>query len=322
MCYASSLFKQHYYLTDGGLETTLIFQRNIPLKHFAAFELLTSKEGKRALEAYYQPYLQIAQKNKLGFIAETPTWRANADWGVKLGYAHDELAALNKQSVKFIRELVEPFTSLPHVIISGNLGPRGDGYKTENRMTAVEAKTYHLEQIKTFALADADVVSAFTLTYSDEAIGIVNAAKTVNMPAVISFTVETDGNLPSGESLQQAIEKTDKETACYAEHFMVNCAHPRHFSHVLQTDEPWKKRIRGIRANASCKSHAELDECEVLDAGDKHLLSAGYLRLFELLPALQIIGGCCGTDHNHLEAIWMDATANISHPYLSAVTGS
>jgi len=170
-------------------------------------------------------------------------------------------------------------------------------------MNAGQAKAYHIEQIKAFALADADVVTAATITYSDEAIGIVDAARSFGMPVVISFTVEIDGKLPSGETLREAIEKTDRETDYYTEHFMVNCAHPHHFINEFEGDGDWKWRIGGIRANASLKSHAELDESDSLDAGDKCLLARGYAALFEHLPNMKVIGGCCGTDHSHLEEI-------------------
>lgn len=300
----SSLFKHPYYLTDGGLETTLVFHNGISLNYFAAFELLRNEEGRKALENYYLPYLHLAEQYDLPFVLESPTWRASTDWGFKLGYTHDELFALNKQSIQFIRELAQPFSNvLPQIIFSGNIGPRGDGYKVQNRMSAEHAKAYHLDQVKAFAIADADVVTALTINYSEEAIGIINAAQLFHLPVVISFTVETDGRLPGGESLQEAIEKTDRETNQYAEHFMINCAHPQHFIHAFQRDEEWKLRIQGIRANASMKSHAELDESETLDTGDKHLLSEGYAQLFQLLPDVKIIGGCCGTDHSHIEAI-------------------
>jgi len=241
----SSIFQHPYCLTDGGLETTLIFLRDILPNYFAAFELLQQEDRKKALEEYYLPYLRLAEKYNLAFILETPTWRANADWGFKLGYTPDELFAVNKQSVKFIRELAQPFSyTLPQIIFSGNIGPRGDGYKAENIMNAEQAKVYHFDQVNAFALADADIITAATINYSDEAIGIINAARLFQLPVVISFTVETDGKLPGGESLQEAIEKTDKETNRYAEHFMINCAHPQHFLHVLQTDKEWKLRLR------------------------------------------------------------------------------
>lgn len=246
--HTSGLFNGKYCLTDGGLETTMIFQRGITLNHFAAFELLRSEKGRKELELYYQPYLALAERLKLGFVIESPTWRASADWGFRLGYTHDELFALNKNAIKFIRELTDDYDSLPQVIVSGNIGPRSDGYKADFRMTAAQSKAYHIEQIKAFALADADIVTAVTITYSDEAIGIVNAARSFGIPVVISFTVETNGRLPSGESLQEAILKTDNDTDCYAEHYMVNCAHPHHFISEMQHDGYWKSRIGGIRA--------------------------------------------------------------------------
>ena len=301
---SSPVLNQDIYLSDGGLETTLIFQQGIALNHFAAFELLCHDAGRKALAEYYKPYLELAEKYRLGFILESPTWRASCDWGFKLGYTHDELFALNKQSIRFMRELAQPFAkTVWPIIVSGNIGPRGDGYRADNRMTADEAKVYHMEQVKAFALADADLVSAITITYSDEAIGIIEAAKSFGLPVVISFTVETDGRLPGGETMNEAIERTDQITGSYAEHYMINCAHPQHFLHNLLPSGAWLGRIRGIRANASLKSHAELDESDTLDAGDKCLLADGYNELFDLLPSLKVVGGCCGTDHSHMEEI-------------------
>lgn len=288
-----------YYLTDGGLETTLIFHQGIDLPHFAAFELLTHPAGQKALRQYYLPYLRIAQQYGLHFILETPTWRANTDWGFKLGYSPTKLQTINRQAVHFMRELADGLPSL----ISGCIGPRSDGYTPRSLMRIQEAQAYHQPQISIFAEEAANMVTAMTLNYSDEAIGIVQAAQAVSIPVAISFTVETDGKLPNGESLQEAIERTDRCTNGYASHFMINCAHPEHFVAMLQQPGDWKQRIRGIRANASVKSHAELDECETLDAGDKHALAKGYAQLMELLPALRIIGGCCGTDHSHMEEI-------------------
>ncbi len=293
-----------YYLTDGGLETTLIFHQGIELNHFAAFELLQSSSGRQALRDYYQPYLQIAQQYDLPFVLETPTWRANPDWAYKLGYSNEELTAINRQAVTFIRELVQTsWHETRHVLLSGNIGPRGDGYRAEHVMRPEEAKAYHLPQIRTFAEAGVDVVTAVTLNYSAEAVGIVLAAREVGVPVVISFTVETDGKLPNGETLREAIEKTDGLTDGYAAYFMINCAHPEHFKAVLHDEGGWKERIRGIRANASIRSQAELDEAETLDTGDKQLLANGYCELQRLLPKLQVIGGCCGTDHSHLDLI-------------------
>jgi len=296
--------KHPVYLTDGGLETTLIFHRGIELPHFASFELMTHAEGKGVLREYFRDYLEIAKRYGFGFVIETPTWRSNTDWGYRLGYSEEELRRINMEAIRFGREVAEESgIPLENVIVSGCIGPRGDGYSVAGRMTAEEAEAYHAPQIGAFAQAGADVVTAMTINYIDEGIGIVRAAKTEGIPAVISFTLETDGRLPGGESLQEAIEQTDRQTDGYASYFMINCAHPEHFQGELEGEGEWKNRIRGIRANASTKSHAELDESETLDVGDHSRLAAGYRRLRSLLPELRVVGGCCGTDHTHIDAV-------------------
>lgn len=304
MAKRSDPFNEHLYLSDGGLETTLIFHRGMQLNHFAAFELLNNEAGKEALRKYYQPYLQLANRYGTGFILETPTWRANPDWGSKLNYSRDELKALNIKAVHFVKEIAKKIGSADHqVLISGTIGPRGDGYKVEHEMTAEQSRSYHKLQVTAFASAGVDLIEAVTMNYSSEAIGVVKAAESVSLPVVISFTVETDGNLPNGETLQAAIEKIDDITKRYPAYFMINCAHPEHFMEVLKDSGNWKLRIQGVRANASTKSHKELDEAEELDVGDREKLARAYLQLRGLLPELKVVGGCCGTDDSHLAQI-------------------
>ncbi len=292
------------FLTDGGLETTLIFNQGIELPHFASFDLLKNEEGKRILNEYYLDYIDISKQTCKGFILEAPTWRANPDWAKRLGYSLESLDRINRtaiQQLEYIRSKHEN-EGFP-ISISGCIGPRGDGYSPDNQMDIKTAEEYHAFQITTLADTNADLVSAMTMNYNEEAIGIVNASKKSNIPVVISYTVETDGKLPSGESLGEAITSLDKITNNYVSYFMINCAHPNHFSGVLQANSKWTRRIKGIRANASVKSHAELDESETLDEGDKEELAKGYQNLKSLLPNLTIIGGCCGTDHTHMEKI-------------------
>ena len=191
----------------------------------------------------------------------------------------------------------------PVGVIGAAVGPRGDGYTIDIAMSADQAAEYHAFQIDVLAGTSIDVVTAMTICYADEAIGIVRAAKAAGLPVVISFTLETDGRLPSGMSLGEAITLTDAATDAYPTHYMINCAHPTHFDNVLNPDEPWVLRIGGLRANASTLSHAELDEMEELDAGDPDDLAARYVGLRSNLPALHVIGGCCGTDHRHVGAI-------------------
>ena len=292
------------FLTDGGLETTLIFHQKIDLPYFAAFDLYTGKEGKEILKKYYLDYLDIAKQNCGGFILESATWRANPDWALKIGYTLESLDLINRTAIQQLENIRNNYENENfRIAISGCIGPRSDGYSPNNQMNIKETEEYHSFQIKTFAETNADLVSAITMNYNEEAIGIVNAAKKNKIPVVISYTVETDGSLPSGESLNEAITSLDKITGDYVSYFMINCAHPNHFENILQSDSNWKSRIKGIRANASIKSHAELDESETLDEGNKEELAKGYQNLKRLLPNLTIIGGCCGTDHTHLEKI-------------------
>lgn len=296
------------FLTDGGLETTLIFHDGLELPCFAAFDLLKTVEGTARIKDYYRKYASIALANKTGFLLESPTWRANADWGKQMGYSEKALNAINKQAIELLNGLrAELETEDSPMVVSGCIGPRDDGYNPSEYMSSDEAKQYHSTQVKSFAESSADMVCAMTICYAEEAIGIVQAAQEHGMPVVISFTVETNGNLPSGQSLKDAIETVDRETSGGPAYYMINCAHPEHFKNKLESDESWLSRIQGIRANASTKSHAELDQCEELDDGNPHELGQSYKAFKNSLRQMNVFGGCCGTDHRHIEAI-CDAT--------------
>jgi homocysteine S-methyltransferase len=292
------------FLTDGGLETTLIFHEGISLPFFAAFDLLKDEDGLRVLRRYFERYTSIARSQGLGLVLETATWRANRDWGEKLGYDAPALAAANRRSAELLLEVRKEFeTPRTRIVISGNLGPRGDGYKPGTRMSAEQAQAYHADQIEVFAATDADMVTSLTLNYTEEAIGVVRSAKAAGMPVVISFTTETNGRLPTGESLREAITRTDEATEGYPAYYMINCAHPTHLASVTREGGGWKERVRGLRANASKRSHAELDESTDLDAGDPVELGQQYRELRRTFSRLSVVGGCCGTDHRHVEAI-------------------
>jgi S-methylmethionine-dependent homocysteine/selenocysteine methylase len=292
------------FLTDGGLETTLIFHDGVELPHFAACDLLRTAERVQPLRRYYARHAAIAEANGLGFILESPTWRASADWGEKLGYSGSELVAINRNAIALMLDLREGCESPGSpMVISGCVGPRGDGYDPGDQMSPEQADAYHSTQIGTFATSEADLVTAITMTYAEEAIGIARAAARVRMPVAISFTLETDGRLPTGQSLKDAIAAVDAATGAAPLYYMINCAHPSHFSHVLTGDEPWLGRLRGLRANASRRSHAELDSAPELDAGDPIELGAEYREVLRRLPHINVLGGCCGTDHRHLQAI-------------------
>ena len=300
------------FLTDGGIETTLIFHDGLELPHFAAYDLLSRDGGPEALRRYYEPYVQAARESGVGIVLETATWRANPDWAERIGHTPPELAELNRRAVRLLEDIrAEHESDTTPIVISGCIGPRGDGYVVGEAMTAEAAEAYHAVQVATFAGTVTDLVTAITMTYVDEALGVVRAARAARLPVVISFTVETDGRLPSGQSLREAIEEVDDRSEGAAAYFMVNCAHPSHFEGVLDPEGGWTSRIQGLRANASRMSHAELDEAEELDDGDPEELAADYVGLRERLPRLNVLGGCCGTDHRHIDAMgkaWLAAS--------------
>ncbi len=298
--------KGDLFLTDGGIETTLIFLEGLDLPDFAAFDLLKRPEGETALRKYFRTYATLAKKFGTGLILEAATWRANPDWAARLGYSRDGLANANLKAIRLLERIRDEFEDgRTKVVISGCVGPRGDGYNPAFLMSETEAESYHGEQIGTFADSAADMITAITMNYVEEAVGVARAAKSAGMPVAISFTVETDGKLVTGQSLQDAIDTVDAATSAYPAYYMINCAHPTHFESVLTAGEPWLERVRGLRTNASHKSHAELNESPELDSGNPVELGAEHARLLDRLPRLNVIGGCCGTDHRHVEQIAM-----------------
>lgn len=289
------------FITDGGLETTLVFLDGIDLPDFAAFPLLDHEDGRAALRRYYLPYLELAEQRGAPFVLDTPTWRANPDWGARLGYDAARLAAVNRDAVQFVAGLAQEFGDVA-TVIDGVIGPRGDGYVVGATMTPDAAAEYHALQAAAFAAGGADMITGVTMTYADEAIGVTRAATAAGIPVVVSFTVETDGSLPSGQPLADAIAAVDDATGAAPAYYMINCAHPTHFMALLQDGGDAIARVKAVRANASRLSHAELDEATELDRGDLAELADLYAQLATVLD-LRVIGGCCGTDHHHIAAI-------------------
>lgn len=293
-------------LTDGGIETVLLFKEGFDLPCFASFPLLGEDRGREALRRYFEPFLDTAQEHGLPFVLDTATWRANPDWGSQLGYDREELAAVNRDAAGFAHELAQGRSD---VTINGALGPRGDGYAVGAQMSGEEAAEYHAFQIGVLREAGVERITALTMSYPEEAIGVVQAAAALGVPVVAGFTVETDGRLPTGATVAEAVEQVDGATGGAAEFFVINCAHPTHIATGLR-DEPALGRVGGLRVNASALSHAELDEAEALDEGDPATLARDNAALREHLPSIRMLGGCCGTDHRHVAQIiatWDDA---------------
>ncbi|MEM6927791.1 MAG: homocysteine S-methyltransferase family protein, partial [Myxococcota bacterium] len=280
----------------------LVFHDGYDLPFFASYPLLDEARGRAALRAYFATYVGLAREHRLPIVLETPTWRANPDWGARLGHGPAHLDRIHRDAVALLCEVRAAAPDV-ELVISGNLGPRGDGYLAGEKMTPGEAADYHGPQVRTFADTEADLVTLLTGTYTEEVIGVIDAARDANMPVVASFTVETDGRLPSGQPLADAVRQVDQATGAYAVSLGINCAHPDHFHAVLESGEDWVSRIGLLRANASRMSHAELDAAETLDDGDPAELAESYATLRRAFPSLRVVGGCCGTDHRHVGAI-------------------
>jgi homocysteine S-methyltransferase len=291
------------FIGDGGLETTMIFEHGIELPEFASFLLLDDERGRAALRDYYERYIDLAVAHGVGFTLDTPTWRASRNWGERLGRSPREIGEINRRAVDFGLRLREERGAEALIAVCGTLGPEGDAYRPARFLDPDAAAVYHAPQVEALVAAGVDMVSAYTLSYVDEAIGIVRAAGAAGVPVSISFTVETDGALPDRTPLAAAVERLDAETDAGAAYLMVNCAHPSHFGPELEGDGAWQRRIAGIRANASRRSHAELDRMDGLDSGDPGELAGEYRELVATLPSLSVLGGCCGTDTRHVAAI-------------------
>lgn len=292
------------FLTDAGLETDIVFNRGIDLPHFASVVLLRTAEGRAALDAYFAGFVTLAERMRTGVILETATWRASPDWAGPLGLSLSELDQLNRDAVQMLVLLRKSRAAAgPSIVVSGCVGPRGDGYDPGRIMHVDEAEDYHRHQLGVLVAAGADMISGITMTNVPEAIGLTRAARAAGTPIAISFTVETDGALPTGDRLADAVTAVDQATAAYPAYYMINCAHPTHFAPVLEPGAAWTARIRGIRANASRCSHAELDAMTELDTGDVAELAAAYRDLCCRFPTIAILGGCCGTDLSHVTAI-------------------
>jgi homocysteine S-methyltransferase len=284
------------------VETDLIFNHGIEVREFACFTLLLEPAGRAALAHYFDGFLALARELDVGFVLDSATWKAHTHWSASLKMSAAEFRAVNEDSIRFIGELRERHDNPKPVVLNAVIGPRGDAYAPERAIPMADAEAYFAEQLGWLAETEVDMVSALTFTQSAEAAGFARAAKAAGLPTVVSFTVETDGALPTGQPLADAIAFVDEATSGYPAYYMINCAHPDHFASILG-DSAWARRIKGIRANASRRSHAELDAAPELDAGNPDELAGQYRDIARLMPWLNVFGGCCGTDLRHVTKI-------------------
>jgi homocysteine S-methyltransferase len=292
----------HQLVTDGGLETEMIFRHELDLPEFAAFPLVRDDAGRRTLDAYYDAYAGVAAAAGAGLVLEAPTWRGSPDWAARIGWSVTELDVANRASIGLLRGVAERHPDVGPIVVSGQVGPRGDGYQANRELSVDEAASYHRAQIASFAAAGADQVNALTITEVAEAVGIVQAARDCGLPVAISFTVETDGLLQNGDTLAAGMAAVERMAP--PDYYGVNCAHPTHISRAVEGLGELAERVVSVRANASTLSHAELDEATELDDGDPARFGIEHLGLARQLPRLAVLGGCCGSDVRHVESVW------------------
>ena len=290
------------FVTDAGIETDLIFNHGIEIRAFAAHTLLDEAAGTQALIDYFQGFIDLAASRDVGLILDTVTWKAHRHWRHDLGQSMTEIRQANLRAVKLIERLRDVAANERPIVLNAPIGPCGDAYRPENIISPTVAYDYYREQMSWLVETSIDMVTGLTFTQATEAEGLVAAAREFGLPVVISFTVETDGKLPTGQTLEKAIAQVDAGIAGPPAYYMVNCAHPDHFEDALSAGA-WRQRIRGIRANASRKSHAELDNSAELDAGNPCELADQYARLSRRMPWLNIFGACCGADVSHVRRI-------------------
>jgi S-methylmethionine-dependent homocysteine/selenocysteine methylase len=300
---APTLLGRADWVTDGGLETDLIFHHGAELVEFAAYPLVRHERGRQLLADYFDGYADIARRAAAGLLLEAPTWRANPEWGARLGDDAAALDRVNREAVALLHERRDAYPDLhaQGVLVGGMVGPREDGYDAAAATTPEEYADYHGPQLAAFRAADADFAAAYTLTGGDEAVGVVLAARAVGLPVAISFTVEADGRLPDGSRLGDTVDRVDRDAP--PDWYLVNCAHPTHVAAAVDGGG-WQRRVVGLRPNASRLSHAELDGAEELDEGDPAELVASFEAIRPRFPALRVVGGCCGTDARHVAGLW------------------
>jgi homocysteine S-methyltransferase len=291
------------FLTEGGIETELMYKWRFELPHVAVFPLLDNPDAVAVMRGIYRRSLDVAAAHGMSAMLTGLDYRASPDWGGLPGYSQEALVEANHQAIDFLRELAREYNDdLPRVLVGGIIGPRGDAYELNRTITADAAEDYHATQLTTLKQADVDFAAAMTFNNIPEAIGVARAATTIGVPLVISLTVDSTSRLKSGPTVAEAVETIDAETdgapACY----MLNCSHPVEFEPGL-TDGDWIRRLRGFRPNASKMEKIALCQIGHLEEGDPVELGRLMGDLARRYPHMDIWGGCCGTGTVHLGEI-------------------
>lgn len=288
-------------LMEGALGERLKREYNICFdEHVAMAGLVYSEQGRKALTELWNGYLSVARRYKLPFVATTPTRRANRERISRSCFSEN----IVKDNVQFLRSIQE--ASGIEMYVGALLGCKGDAYTGEGALSEQEAYHFHQWTTARFAEAGVDFLYAGIMPSLPEAVGLAKAADETKLPYIISFTIQADGRLIDGTPISEAIcsidEKTDNKPVCY----MANCVHPRILFQALSwpfnRTEVVRFRFRGIQANTSPLSYAELDGSKDLKCSEPEVFAEEMLRLGSI-SSIQIWGGCCGTDDRHMECL-------------------
>jgi len=292
-----------FYLTEGGTETELMYKHGFELPHFAMFPLLDNPKAVSKMREMFRSYLDVAAEHDFCALMGGLDYRASPDWGDLLGYSPASLSDANLQSIEFLRELANEYSSqVPEILIQGLIGPRGDAYERNETISENEAEDYHSVQLETLKKANVDSALAITFNNIPESVGVARAAAKIGVPLAISLTLDSNSKLHSGPSLADAITAIDEQTNQAPEYFLINCSHPLEFEPAIEPGD-WIQRVRGVRPNASKMDKMALCQIGYLEDGDPEELGRLCGDLARQYPHMDIWGGCCGTWDNHLNEI-------------------
>lgn len=267
------------------------------------------ERGREALHRLYRQYLDIGAAFDLPTMVCTPTWRANPERLRQAGLAHRDVNGDALRFVASIRDECGVYAT--RVFVGGLLGCAGDAYKPEEGLSADEADAFHGAQARALAEAGADFLLAATLPNVEEAHGLAMAMAKCRVPYVLSFVLGRDGRLLDGTPLHDAAIRIDEAVSPRPLFYMVNCVYPTVFEAALESAASRSRdvvtRVVGLQANASAKSPEELEGLSSVDADPPEVLGDGMARVYRRFGT-KILGGCCGTDHRHIEWIAWRAT--------------
>ncbi|MCB8822139.1 homocysteine S-methyltransferase family protein [Microvirga rosea] len=295
------------FLTDGGIETRLIYEFSLGLRDFASFPELFDSRGRAALRKVYTSYLDVAAQSGRPMLIGSPTWRAHPDGLRHAGFGEpDDLTRVNTEAVSFLRELRREMKLEKQVYIAGVIGPRGDGYRAEGAPQTEEAQHYHHAQARALADAGVDFLYAPTFASRTELIGVALAMAGTGCTYALAPVINGHGDLPDGSSLSEVISFIDATVQPRPLYYLTGCVHASTFSDAVADDDRLQplmpKRLVGMKANASALPPEKLNDLDHVEGDEPAAFARGILNLHNKY-SLRILGGCCGTDAGHIRAL-------------------